>query len=77
MSPTDIVAGVNRLTQNKLVPNVPKKWSEQFNFGLRAYSLKPFQSAASNARGVVINPAKAAGTVHYSPQPPSKRHLLG
>ncbi len=55
MSPTDIVAGVRQLTQNKLVPNVPKKWSEQFQFGLKAYGLKAFQSATGNARQVVAN----------------------
>ena len=60
MSPTDIVAGVRQLTQNKLLPAVPKKWLEQFQFGLQAYGLKAFHSATSNARQVVANANTAA-----------------
>lgn len=60
MSPTDIVAGVRRLTQTKLVPTVSKKWIEQFHFGLQAYGLKAFQSATGNARQVVANANTAA-----------------
>ena len=60
MPPIDIVRSVRRITQRQMLANVPLRWKKQFNFGLRAYSLKPFQSAASNARGVVINPATAA-----------------
>ena len=60
MSPTAIVAGVNQLTQQKLLPAVPKKWRSQVTFGLQAYALRPFQSAASNARAVVANPNTAA-----------------
>ncbi len=60
MPPTDIVAGICQLTQNKLVPAVPKRWSAQFSFGFQAYSLKPFQSAGGNARTVVANPHTAA-----------------
>lgn len=60
MSPTDIVAGVNRLTQNKLLPTVPKKWLPQFRFGLKAYGLKVFHSATGNARQVVANANTAA-----------------
>lgn len=60
MPPINIVRSVRRITQKQILAKVPPRWKEQFNFGLRAYSLKPFQSAASNARGVVINPATAA-----------------
>lgn len=60
MSPTDIVAGVRQLTQNKLTPSVPKKWLPQFSFGLQAYGLRAFQSAAGNARMVVANVHTAA-----------------
>lgn len=60
MSPTDIVAGVRTLTQNKLNPSVPKRWLPQFSFGLQAYGLRAFQSAAGNARMVVRNAATAA-----------------
>ncbi len=60
MSPTDIVAGVRQLTQHKLTPAVPKKWLPQFSFGLRAYGLRAFHSAAGNARMVVRNAATAA-----------------
>ncbi len=60
MSPTAIVAGSRQLTQTKLMSVIPKKWLPQFQFGLKAYTLKPFQSAASNARSVVANPNTAA-----------------
>jgi len=60
MSPTDIVLGVRTRTQNQLLPHVPKRWIHQFSFGLRAYGLRPFQSAGSNARTVVRNVHTAA-----------------
>lgn len=60
MSSINIVAGVRQLTQNMLLPDVPKKWSQQFQFGLKAYALQSFQSAAGNARQVVANPNTAA-----------------
>jgi hypothetical protein len=60
MSPTAIVVGVRSLTQSKLLPTVPKKWLPQFSFGLRAYGLRPFQSATGNARMVVANAQTAA-----------------
>ncbi len=60
MSPTDIVTGVRVLTKTKLIPAVPKKWSQQFSFGLQAYGLRAFQSATGNARMVVRNAATAA-----------------
>jgi hypothetical protein len=60
MSPTAIVAGVSQLTQNNLLPLVPKKWLQQFQFGLQAYGLKAFHSATGNARQVVANANTAA-----------------
>jgi len=60
MSPTDIVNGVRTLTQNKLMPAVPKKWLSQFSFGLQAYGLRAFQSATGNARMVAANAHTAA-----------------
>lgn len=60
MSSTDIVADARVLIQNKLLPAVPTKWWPQLAFGLEAFSLRPFQSASSNARSVVDNPNTAA-----------------
>lgn len=60
MPPTDIVNGVRTLTQNKLLPTVSKKWLPQFSFGLQAYGLRAFHSAAGNARMVVRNATTAA-----------------
>jgi hypothetical protein len=60
MPSTNIVAGVRTLTQNKLMPIVPKRWVKQFSFGLQAYSLRSFQSATGNARMVVKNANTAA-----------------
>lgn len=55
MPSTDIVRDIHVLVQNQIIPNVKKKWLIQFNFGLQAYSLKPFQSVASNARSVIAH----------------------
>jgi len=60
MPPIDIVSDVRRITQKQILTNVPKRWAEQFSFGLKAYSLKPFQSANGNGRSVVANPSTAA-----------------
>jgi len=60
MSPNNIVRGIRNTTQKQLLKAVPKRWKHQFNFGLKAYGLKPFQSAASNGRGVVANAHTAA-----------------
>lgn len=60
MSPTNIVRDSRVLIQNKLIPSVPRKWQEQFSFGIKAYTLQTFQSATSNARRVVANPNTAA-----------------
>ena len=60
MSSTDIVRDSRMLIQNKLLQSVPKRWQQQVEFGLKAYSLQTFQSATGNARRVVINPNTAA-----------------
>jgi len=59
MSSVQIVRDVRTLIQNKLVPAIPARWQEQFRFGLQAYALSEFHSAASNARAVVSNPHTA------------------
>lgn len=60
MSSIDIVRGSRTLIQSNLIPAVPRKWQLQLTFGLQAYALQTFQSAASNARRVVANPNTAA-----------------
>jgi hypothetical protein len=60
MPSQDIVRDIRVLTQNKLLPQVPKKWVAQFIFGTQAFSLRTFQSANSNARMVLGNAATAA-----------------
>lgn len=60
MPSPNIVRDIRVLVQSKLAPLVPKKWSSQFTFGTQAFSLRTFQSANSNARMAVGNPATAA-----------------
>lgn len=60
MPSKDIVRDIRVLVQNKLQPQVPRKWIPQFTFGTQAFSLRTFQSANGNARMVVGNPATAA-----------------
>lgn len=60
MSPLAIVRGSRTLMQNTFLGAVPRKWRPQLAFGLRAYSLTTYQSAASNARRIVANPHTAA-----------------
>lgn len=48
------------LIQNRFMPVVTPKWLPQFQFGLDAFCLRPFQSAGSNARSVVANTNTAA-----------------
>lgn len=60
MSSVSIVRDTRTLTQNNLLPAVCSKWVPQFQFGLEAFSLRPFQSAGSNARTVVANTNTAA-----------------
>lgn len=58
-----IVRDSRTLIQNNLIPAVPTKWWPQLGFGLEAFSLRPFQSAGSNARSVVVNANTAASKV--------------
>ncbi len=55
MSSASIVRETRTLIQNNLMAVVPTKWWPQLSFGLEAFSLRPFQSAGSNARSVVAN----------------------
>lgn len=61
-SPT-IVRGIRTHIQKQLLPGVPSRWRSQLTFGLRAYGLQAFQSAASNARMVVANAHTASRKV--------------
>jgi len=63
MSPTSIVWDTRALIQNELLPSVSTKWWPQLAFGLEAFSLRPFQSAGSNARAVVANTNTASSKV--------------
>jgi hypothetical protein len=60
MSSVSIVRDTRTLIQNNLLPAVSSKWIPQFQFGLEAFCLRPFQSAGSNARTVVTNTNTAA-----------------
>jgi hypothetical protein len=60
MPSPSIVRDARTLVQNKLLPAVGSKWLPQFQFGLEAFCLRPFQSAGSNARSVVANTNTAA-----------------
>jgi hypothetical protein len=55
MSPLGIVRDIRTIVQKQLMPQVPKRWSKQVSFGIKAYSLRSFASAGSNARKVVGN----------------------
>lgn len=63
MPSASIVRDCRTLIQNKLLEVVPTKWLPQVAFGFEAFSLRPFQSAASNARSVVANGNTAASKV--------------
>ncbi len=60
MSSPDIVRGIRKRIQNKLLPNANRYWRSQLEFGLQAYGLRAFQSATGNARMVVTNAETAA-----------------
>lgn len=60
MPPTDIVRAIRAHIQSQLLPVIPQRWLKQFNFGLQAFALRPFQSANGNARMVVGNTHTAA-----------------
>lgn len=64
MPSVSIVRSSRTLIQNKLLSTVPTKWWPQAAFGLEAFTLRPFQSAGSNARTVVANPNTAASKIH-------------
>lgn len=53
MSPLGIVRDIRTVVQKQLLPEVPKRWSKQVDFGIKAYSLRSFSSAGGNARKVV------------------------
>jgi len=55
MPSQNIVRAIRTKIQNQLLPTVPKRWTKQFSFGLQAYGLRAFQSAAGNARMVGTN----------------------
>ena len=63
MSSLDIVRGLRTCIQSQLLPGVPTRWRPQLSFGLQAYGLHAFQSAASNARMAVANAHTAARKV--------------
>lgn len=60
MPSNNIVRDIRALIQDRLLPAVTPYWREQLWFGLQAYSLRAFQSAAGNARQVVANAHTAA-----------------
>jgi hypothetical protein len=60
MPSPSIVRDIRTVVQKQLVPRVPKRWSKQFSFGVKAFSLRVFASAGSNARKVVSNPNTAS-----------------
>jgi len=63
MPSPDIVRGLRTRIQSQLLPSVPARWRPQLSFGLQAYGLHAFQSAASNARMAVANAHTAARKV--------------
>ncbi len=56
MSSPNIVRAIRTKIQKQLLPSVPSRWQKQFDFGLQAYGLKAFQSAAGNARMTAEKP---------------------
>ena len=54
MPSKNIVLGIRIRIQSQLLPSVPRRWQQQFSFGLQAYGLRPFQSASGNARMVGV-----------------------
>lgn len=56
MPSTDIVRTIRTKIQKQLLPSVPSRWRKQLSFGLQAYGLKAFQSAAGNARMTAKKP---------------------
>lgn len=60
MSSLAIVRDIRAIVQKQLMPQMPKRWTRQMSFGIKAYSLRSFASAGSNARKVVPNPHTAS-----------------
>ena len=60
MPSPSIVRGIRRRIQKQLIPRVSSRWSKQVDFGLRAYGLQAFQSAAGNARMAAGKNARTA-----------------
>lgn len=60
MPSPNIVRAIRTKIQNQLLPSVSSRWQHQLWFGMQAYGLRAFQSAASNARMAVHNPRTAA-----------------
>lgn len=60
MPPITIVQDINKLLKSNIIPAVPTKWIHQFDFGVKAFGLRPFTSANGNARMVTLNPNTAS-----------------
>jgi hypothetical protein len=56
-----IVHDIQSILESKLKPIVPDRWKHQFDFGIKAFSLREFNSANGNARMIVPN-ANTAST---------------
>ncbi|QQS69774.1 transposase [Candidatus Saccharibacteria bacterium] len=56
MSSVAIVRGIRSEIQTKLLPVTNRYWRSQLQFGIEAYSLRSFQSAAGNARTTAVKP---------------------
>lgn len=63
MPPVAIIPSSLRVIQTKFTPQIPKRWQPQFQFGIQAFTLKPFASLASNARQTVAHPDTASTKV--------------
>ena len=60
MPSPSIVRDIRTLIKSNLMPVVSKRWRHQFEFGIKAFSLRPFASANGNARNVVANSSTAS-----------------
>jgi hypothetical protein len=56
MPSENIVRVIRTRIQKQLLPSTPSRWRKQLDFGLQAYGLKAFQSAAGNARMTTQKP---------------------
>ncbi len=77
MPSPDIVRGLRTRIQKQLLPGVKPCWRSQLSFGLQAYGLHAFQSAASNARMTVANAHTAARKVERLFQNQALANQLG